>query len=399
VQPSRSRWAVLTIFAVHGAVTGTYAARMPWIASHVGLTPGQLGLALVMPAIGALLTMPFAGRIVHLLGGRLATQVLISAWCASLVPMALAPTLPLLCAALLIAGAAAGTADMAMNAEGVAVEKLLARPIMSSLHGGWSVGGFIAGGLGALLARADVDGRPHFAVIAVVLMVIGVSAGRFLPGESPEAAAAAAQEKKGPAFSLPRGPVLIIGLVGFCAVFAEASCADWSALYLVRELDAGAAAGAVAYACFAGAMTISRFIGDSVVRRFGAVTTTRVGGAIGTLGGVLVVASWAPAVAAIGFAMIGIGVAVVVPLAFSAAGHSVVGGASSTHAIAGVATVAYGAGLAAPGVVGGLANVSSLAVSFGVVTLLVAVVALSAGALRPADAVSRPTGQPTLEPV
>lgn len=391
---NRARWAVLTIFAVHGSVTGSFASRMPWIADHAGVTPGQLGISLVMPAVGALIAMPFSGRIVQLLGARLATQVLISMWAAALVLPALAVNLPMLCAVLLLAGACAGTADMAMNAEGVAVESLLGRPIMSSLHGGWSVGGFIAGGIGAIVARsAFTDARLHFAVVSLVLITIGVTAGRFLPTGRAEQA----QQKSGPAFSLPRGPVLIIGLVGFAAVFAEGASADWSALYLVKVLDAGAATGALAYACFAGAMTVARFTGDAVVRRYGAVTTTRFAGSIGTLGGVLVVASWAPIVAVIGFVLIGVGIATVVPLAFSAAGHSTSGGVSSTNAIAGVATVAYGAGLAAPGIVGGLANISSLTVSFAAVTALILVMTLSAPALRSADAVTA-AAEPVLEP-
>ncbi|MEV6523080.1 MFS transporter [Longispora sp. NPDC051575] len=368
------RWAVLAVFAVHGTVSGSLAARMPWIAEHVGAGPGQLGVALTMPAVGALTAMPFAGRIVARLGGRRATQVLIAAWAAVLVLPALAPTLPALCAALLLAGMCAGTADMAMNAEGVAVEKLLDRPVLSGLHGGWSVGGLLAGGLGALLARAGVDARAHFAVLGAVLVVLGLVAGRSLPPGP------ATRERT--AFALPRGAVLAIGLVGFCAVFAETATADWSALYLVRVLGSDQATGALAYAGFAAAMTCARFTGDAVVHRFGPVRTTAVAGAVGTLGGVLVVVAWAPWLAVAGFSLIGLGIATVVPLAFSAAGRTGGSGASGTHAIAGVATIAYGAGLAAPGVIGGLADVTSLTVSFAVITGLVAVVALSARVLR-----------------
>ncbi|MBB5869816.1 MFS family permease [Allocatelliglobosispora scoriae] len=394
MNPNRARWAVLIIFAVHGSVTGSFASRLPWIADHVGVTSGQLGFALVMPAIGALCAMQFSAKLVQLMGGRLATQVLISAWCATLALPAFAPNLVVLSVMMLFAGACAGTADMAMNAEGVAVEGLLGRPIMSSLHGGWSVGGFLAGGLGALLAHRAIDARLHFTAVAVFLIIVGVTAGSFLPAGRKVPVG----EKSGPAFSLPRGPVLIIGLVGFAAVFAEASSADWSALYLVQVLDAGEGAGALAYAFFAGAMTIARFVGDAVVRRFGAVRTTQVAGAVGTVGGVLVVVSWTPVVAMAGFVLIGVGIATVVPLAFSAAGHSTTDSVSSTNAIAGVATVAYGAGLAAPGIVGGIANVSSLTVSFGVVTVLVLIVALSAKALKPADKVSRSKPEPVLEP-
>ncbi|WP_412539455.1 MFS transporter [Longispora sp. K20-0274] len=367
--PGRLRWAVLAVFAVHGAVSGSLAARMPWIADHVGAGPGRLGVALTMPAIGAMAAMPFTGRLVARLGGRRATRLLLAAWSAVLVLPALAPNLVTLCGALLLAGVCAGMSDMAMNAEGVAVEKLLGRPIMSGLHGGWSVGGLLAGGLGALLARAGVDARAHFALLEAALVVLGLAATRRLPSATAAASAP---------FALPRGIVLAIALVGFCACFAEVATADWSAVYLVRVLGADQASGAGAYAGFAAAMTLGRLTGDAVVHRYGPVGTTRVAGAFGTLGGLLVVLSAAPWVAVVGFALIGLGIATMVPLVFSAAGRT----GQGTHAIASVATVAYGAGLAAPGVVGGLADATSLTVSFAVITALVAVVALSARVLR-----------------
>ena len=394
------RWAVATVFAVHGSVSGSLAARMPWIAEHVGVSGnvGRLGYALVMPAVGALLTMPFAGRLVHRIGGRLATQVLISGWAAALTLLAVAPSLPTLAAAMFVAGAFAGTADMAMNAEAIAVERALGRSIMSGLHGLWSVGTVLAGGAGWLLAHLDVDARAHFAGASALLIAVGLWAGTGLPRHAPPAA----DEAKPPRFALPRGPVLAVGLVGFAAIFAEAACADWTAVYLVGQLGTGDATGAVGYAGFAGAMTAGRLTGDAVVRAWGPVTTVRVAGALGVLGGVLIVLAGAlgsgpgaapaalTATAIGGFVLVGVGIAVVVPLAFAAAGHSAGTAAGRAHAIAAVATVAYGAGLAAPGIVGGIAEATSLTVSFMVVTALVAAMTLAARAVRPADVPASP---------
>jgi Major Facilitator Superfamily len=388
-----ARWAVAAVFAVHGSVSGSLAARMPWIAGHVGVTGnvGRLGYALVMPAIGAMLAMPFVGRVVHRIGGRRATQILISGWAAALTLVALAPSLPTLAAVMLLAGAFAGTADMAMNAEAIAVERRLGRSIMSSLHGMWSIGTFLAGGAGWLLAHLDVDGRAHFAGASVVLVAVGLWACTGLPQHTRPAEGEA--DEKPPRFALPRGPVLIVGLVGFAAIFAEGACTDWSAVYLVRELGAADATGAIGYACFAGAMTVGRLAGDAVVRAWGPVTTVRVAGTLGVLGGALVVlagaAGWASAVTTVlavgGFVLTGVGIAVVVPLAFAAAGHAAGSAAARAHAIAAVATVAYGAGLAAPGIVGGIAEAASLPVSFVAVTVLVMAMTLAAPAVRSAD--------------
>ncbi|MEV6969166.1 MFS transporter [Hamadaea sp. NPDC051192] len=389
------RWSVATIFAVHGSISGSLAARMPWIADHVGLAGGgvgKLGYALVMPSVGAILTMPFAGRVVHRLGGRRATLLLLTGWALALTLISFMPTLPTLAVAMFLAGAFAGTADMAMNAEGIAVERQLGRSIMSSLHGGWSIGGFLAGGVGWLLAHNDVSGRANFIGATLVAIVVAVWACSYLPSQTP--VEDEEEDDGAPRFALPKGPILIIGLVGFAAIFAEAASADWSAVYLVNRLGAGDATGAVAYACFAGAMTLGRLTGDAVVRRWGPVPTVRVAGVLGVLGGVLIVIagvagdSLGAKIAAIGgFALVGIGIAVVVPLAFAAAGHSAESTATRAHAIAGVATVSYGAGLAAPGIVGGIANLTSLTVSFAVVTVLILVMTLAAPALRSADIV------------
>lgn len=366
------------MFAVHGAASGSFAARIPWIAEHLHLTEGTLGLALIMPAVGSLSTMPFTGRLVQRLGGRTATRILIAAWGLAISVLALAPNQWALMAMLLLAGVTAGTSDIAMNAEGVEVEQRLGRSVMSSLHGMWSVGGLIGSGIGAAAAYLHVSAPVNLAVMGVLLAAVGVTAGHWLLPDVPAPAA----DQDAPRFSLPRGPVLIIGLIGFCAVFAEGATADWCAVYLRQILAASEGQAAIAYSAFALAMAGGRLVGDVVVRRFGAVGTVRVAGAVGVLGGVLVVAAWAPLVGVLGFGLVGLGVAVVVPLAFSAAGHV---GDHPAHAIAGVATVSYGAGLAAPGLMGGIAHATSLPFSFAMVTGLIVIVVLGAGRLRAAE--------------
>jgi len=374
---ARARWAVAAIFAVHGCVSGSFAARIPWIKEHLGLDAGQLGLALIMPALGAIITMPFAGRVVNRVGGRTATRVLISLWCLALILLPLMPNRWLLMVMLLMAGAAAGTADMAMNAEGVAVEKELRRSVMSGLHGMWSVGGLIGGGIGAAAAKAGIGAPVNLAVVGSVLLIAGVGAGHWLLASVP-----VQDGDGGPKFSFPRGKVLIIGLIGFCAVFGEAAAADWSAVYLKDVLGAGETGGALAYSTYALCMAAGRLVGDAAVARFSSVGTVRGAGVLGVLGGILVVSAISPLLATVGFGLIGVGIAVVVPLAFGAAGHT---GEHPTHAIAGVATVAYGAGLAAPGIIGAIAHATSLPIAFVVVTALISVVALGASRLRAAS--------------
>ncbi|MBT2676503.1 MFS transporter, partial [Streptomyces sp. ISL-14] len=201
----------------------------------------------------------------------------------------------------------------------------------------------------------------------------------------------AEDEEPPPRFALPPRSALLIGAVGFCAVFAEGASLDWSAVYLRDQLDASAGLAAACTTGFTLTMALARIAGDKVVDRYGAVRTVRTGGVLATLGGLLIVVSDHPAVAMAGFALLGLGIAVVVPLCFAAAGRS---GPNPSQAIAGVATITYTSGLVAPGAIGGLAQATSLMVSFCVVTVLACGLTVFAGVLRAGDRdrpkVSRP---------
>ena len=150
------------VFAVHGAVYGTFATRIPWIADRLHASPGELGLALIAPSLGAVATMPLAAKLSYRFRSRPAIRVLLLAWCGALILPALAPNLGLLFAALLAYGATSGMADVAMNAQGVVVEQRYGRSIMSGLHGLWSAGGLAASGIGALAAGLGIDARVAF---------------------------------------------------------------------------------------------------------------------------------------------------------------------------------------------------------------------------------------------
>ncbi|WP_055535566.1 MFS transporter [Streptomyces graminilatus] len=373
----RARYAVAAVFAVHGAVTGSFATRVPWIQDHASVTAGQLGLALVFPALGASLAMPLAGRVGHRFGARTALRGLIALWTLTLALPSLAPNLPTLCLALFVFGATAGMADVAMNALGVEVENRLGRSIMSGLHGMWSAGALTGAAGGTLAAHLGSDARLHHVLAAAILTVVGVTACRWVLDLRP-----ADDEEPPPRFALPPRSALLIGAIGFCAVFAEGASLDWSAVYLRDELGTSAGLAAACTTGFMLTMAGARFAGDAVVNRFGAVRTVRAGGALAVFGGALIVVAENPATAMTGFALLGLGIAVVVPLCFAAAGRS---GPNPSQAIAGVATITYTSGLVAPGAIGTLAQATSLVVSFGLVTVLVGGLAGLAGVLRAGD--------------
>ncbi|MEV6943603.1 MFS transporter [Streptomyces sp. NPDC051172] len=373
----RARYAVAAVFAVHGAVTGSFATRVPWVQEHASLSAGQLGFALAFTAFGASCSMPLAGRISHRFGSRTALRGLIALWTLALVLPSLAPNMLTLCLAMFVYGASAGMADVAMNALGVEVERLLDRSIMSSLHGMWSAGALIGSAAGTLAAHLGSDARLHFALAAAALTLLGVPACRWVLDIQ-----ATEDEEPPPRFTLPPKSALLIGTVGFCAVFAEGASLDWSAVYLRDQLATSAGLAAACTTGFMLTMALARLVGDVVVDRFGAVRTVRAGGALAVLGGLLIVVAGHPAVAMGGFALLGLGIAVVVPLCFAAAGRS---GPNPSQAIAGVATITYTSGLIAPSLIGGVAQATSLVVSFVLVTVLAGGLAAFAGVLRTGD--------------
>jgi MFS transporter len=370
----RARIATSTIFAAHGAVTGTFAARLPWVADHVGTGPGGLGVALLMPGLGAVLAMPLSGRLAHRFDLRVLVRVLIVCWCAALLLPALPTSLPPLCAALAAYGAAAGLADVAMNAHAVVVEERYQRSVMSGFHGWWSLGGLAGSGVAALAARAGLDAPAHFALTTIALIALSLLASRWLLSHRPEPGL-----EEPPAFALPSRAVLPIGLVGLCAVLAEGASLDWSAVFVRDLLGAPAATAAATVAVFSISMAAARFGGDWVVRQAGAVTTVRLSGACATLGTLIIVLTRPVWLVMAGFGLLGVGIAVIIPLVFAAAGR--LPGHPGRN-IAGVAGIAYGSGLIAPGVIGGIAHVTSLTVSFALIAALTAMISVGAVTLR-----------------
>ncbi|MEU2560527.1 MFS transporter [Streptomyces longispororuber] len=387
---SRARLAVAVVFCVHGAVAGSFATRVPWIQEHADVSAGMLGLALAFPAVGASLAMPLAGWVSHRFGARTALRGLLALWTLALTLPSLAPNMVTLCAALFVYGATSGMADVAMNALGVEVENRLEKSIMSGLHGMWSAGALLGSAGGTVAAHLGADARLHHALAAAVLTVAGlvVCQGVLDLRSTPE-------EEPPPRFALPPRSALLIGAVGFCAVFAEGASLDWSAVYLKDVLDSSAGLAAACTTGFTLTMAVARFAGDKVVDRFGAVRTVRVGGACAALGGLLVVTAPHAALAMTGFALLGLGIAVVVPLAFAAAGRS---GPNPSQAIAGVATITYTSSLIAPSAIGALADATSLVASFGLVTVLACGLMAFAGVMRtngrPAAGTAAPEAAP-----
>lgn len=373
-QARRARWSVTAMFGLHGLATGSWAARIPWVQGHLHLSAGTLGMALLGTAAGGFLALPGAGWLVSRYGSRPVTRTAMAVVAISVALPALAPNLPLLFVALLVFGGAGGVADVAFNAQGSHVQAVYGRTLMPGLHGLWSVGGLVGAATGGLVAHAGIGAPVHLGVTAAVVLAGGLIA-------APELLHLPPRPDRVPAFGWPHRGLIALGAIGLCSLFAEAAAGDWSAVYLTGRTGAGAGVAAAGYAVFSVTMAVVRLAGNRTVDRLGPVRITRISATIGAVGlaaGLLVPN---PLVGALAFGALGLGVAVLVPLVFSAAGR--LPGRDSAQSIAGVATMAYGGWLAAPGIIGLVAQATSLTVALAGVAVLVALVVPLAGALRP----------------
>lgn len=339
------RAATFLIFAVNGAMIGSWVAHIPWLQDHLGVSKATIGLCLLCMAAGALVSMPLTGQILDRRSSGSVTRAAALLFCLMLPLPLLATSAPMLGAILFVFGAVNGAMDVSMNAHGVAVERELPKPIMSSLHGGWSVGGFVASGLAVVAGSAGLDPR-------VESLIVGVALWFFALAVTARLGSASAHSEEGSGFALPSRAVLLIGLLCFLAMMTEGAIGDWSGIYLRHDLGASAAAAATGFTGFSLGMAVARLGGDVLNERLGAGPLLRGGmGLVAiALGGVLLIGSAVPAV--VGFALCGLGIANAVPLLFSAAGRLDPPGPS----LAATFTVGYTGFIVGPPVIGFLAD-------------------------------------------
>lgn len=376
--------AVISYFFVLGVATATWAARLPAIKSALHLSDGGLGLALFAVPAGAVLTLPFSGRIADRFGAVRVTRIAGAACPAALILIGLGPQtgeLAVLVAALAFYGAMAGLLDVSMNACGAKLELAYGRPILSSLHAGYSIAGLVGAGIGGLSAALDVAPLPTFAATAVVLIAGGLVAGprMVIPPAPPEPGPR-------PGDAPPRSPgqiTLVIWVLGLLALFGqvgEGSAGDWSAVYLHVNLGTSAGVAAAGLAAFSITMAAGRVAGDRLAARFGPVALVRVSGLVAGLGLAIGVLIPVAAVAIAGFALLGAGLAGIFPQIVSAAARLDPERAGSN--IGRIASVAYLGLLGGPVAIGGLAAGVGLRNALLLPAALALVVTLFAGVMR-----------------
>ncbi|MGW2645934.1 MFS transporter [Streptomyces sp. NPDC001393] len=370
---ARLRIALTAFFALDGFVFAGWVVRIPAIKQQTDSSAGALGLALLGVSAGAVITMTLTGRLCRRYGSHPVTVV-----CAVLLSLSvslppLTHSAPALGAVLLVFGAAYGGINVAFNSAAVDLVAALRRPIMPSFHAAFSLGGMIGAGLGGLVAGALSPTRHLFGLTLIGLLVTAV-AGRVLlqqeppvpadraPSPPPAAHRTAARRPGG------RGLVVVFGLIALCTAYGEGAMADWGALHLQQDLAASSGVAAAGYACFALAMTAGRATGTTLLERLGRARTVITGGTVAAVG--MLLGSLAPSVwaALIGFAVTGLGLANLFPVAVERAGAL-----TGPSGVAVASTFGYGGMLLGPPAIGFMADWFSLPAALTSVAALAAV--------------------------
>lgn len=328
----------------------------------LGISEAELGLALFCSAIGSMLTMPGWGALTARWGSRPASLLSAVLAFASVPLLSLAGSLPQLMAALAVFGATAGGLNVAMNAQAVAVETAYGRPILSSFHALFSLGGMTGAAFGGWLAARGVGVPQHFFACGLFYIAAAVIAARFLLPPSVDQ-----QERRAP-FAWPSGTLLALGALAGCIMSGEGAMADWVALYLRDTVKTGEGTAALGYAVFSGGMVLGRFCGDFATARYGARLLAQNCCALAAFGTSLALAFPYAPFALAGFALTGLGYSVIVPVVYAAAGR--LPGANAGVAIATVSTTGFVGFLAGPPVIGFLAKAVTLRAALLVLVLL-----------------------------
>lgn len=356
-----ARIAVSLLFLANGFMMGNWAPKIPEFADRLAISESGIGLMLLVFGVGSLMMMPVAGSQIARFGSRKVVEVATILFIPTLLLVTLAPNIWTAAIAVFLFGGLTGAMDVAMNANAVEVERSMRRSIMSSCHAFWSLGGLLGAATGGILI-AYLGVLAHAVLLTVVTAAIFLVARPMILADAPHPT----EERK--KAGLPLSPLpWLIGLVALFSMIPEGAVLDWGAVYLRNELGASVALSGFAYAAFALTMAIMRFAGDLVRDRFGAVLTLRVSTVLSFVGLVISGTASDISVAMIGFAIAGIGISNMVPIAFSAAGN--LPGMAPGIGLSVVTTMGYSGILFAPSIIGFIAEHTGMAVIFVVLAL------------------------------
>ncbi len=368
----------MAVFFTHGLLFASWTAHIPLIKDHLDLTDGALGMALLGAPLGSVSAMLVSARLLRRFGSKTMVRACLLGYCAAGPLVGLVGSLPELFAALFLWGAFQGALDVSMNTQAVVVEQVRGRPLMSGFHGCWSIGTFAGAGIGALGVAVGLSLTSQQVVLGLpALMVAGWLTTRMLPDAALPPSVGAVEHRLR---RLSR-PVLVLGAIAFASMLCEGASADWASVYLRGPLHTSPAIAGLGYAAFSFTMVVVRLSGNRLLMRFRPGSVLPALAAIATVGFCAGLLGNRGVAGIAGFACLGIGLALIVPTVFSAAGR--LPGLSPGTAIATVSACGWLGFVCGPPLIGQLASVTSLSLALGVIPLLTTGIFL-ATALSPA---------------
>jgi MFS family permease len=356
------RVAVSSFFFLFGFCFASWASRIPAIQQKLGLSETELGFVLFSLPAGLLVSLPLSGWLVAKKGSKLVVCLAAIIYSCILVTLGLADSKYQLMAALFCFGIAGNMGNISVNTQAVDVEALYGRNIMASFHGVWSLAGFTGAAVGTLFISLSIVPVYHFLITLAINFCIFLVASRFLITTDVK------PKDNAPIFALPDKSLLTLGFIAFCSMLCEGAMFDWSGIYFKKVVMAKPSLVGAGYTAFMCTMALSRFVADYFTFRFGFKKIIQVTGLIIMSGLLLAVTIPDFYTSIIGFLLVGIGVSSIVPLVYSAAGKSKK--LSPGIALASVSTISFFGFLFGPPLIGLLAGISSLRLSFTVIAFI-----------------------------
>jgi MFS family permease len=356
----RVRLAVSLFYFGQGIVFASWASRIPDLKASLQLSDAALGSILLALPLGQLLTMPISGRLTTIFGSRRMLTIGAPLYALALTFLGLATTGWQLAIFLFLLGVSGNICNIALNTQGVAGETYYGKPIMTSFHGAWSVGGFTGALVGLLMINFHLSPYIHFCIIAFLAWLhIAINYRYLLGGQKPSTSA------KTKLFTKPQGVLVQLGIIGFCSMATEGAMFDWSGVYFKEIVKAPHSLVILGYTSFMIMMATGRFLGDKIITRYGRKRSLQVSGIIISSGMFISVIFPYLVPATLGFMMVGIGVSGIVPMVYSIAGTNTK--VSPGIALAMVSGVSYFGFLMGPPLIGYISALSSLRYSYAVI--------------------------------
>ncbi|MBS7333247.1 MAG: MFS transporter [Weeksellaceae bacterium] len=350
------RLAVTIFYFCTGLIFSSWASRIPTIKNKLGISEGELGSLLLVMPIGEIITLALVGKMVALYGSKNVFRLGILGYALLLLAIPFATTFWSLAAILTCFGIFSNSCNIAINTQGVDVEKVYNRSIMSSFHGAWSLAGFVGALIGLLLMNFEIDILTHFIIIFIIILGLLFSQQKYLFDHE----TFTGEQKKG--FVKPDKTLIQLGIIGFLGMATEGTMFDWSGVYFHEIVKAPEKWTTLGYAAFMITMASGRFIGDKFIERFGKRRVLQVSGIL--MGSGLLISVFFPTlvICTMAFMLVGLGVACTVPAVYSVAGqHKTI---NPGVALAMVSSISFLGFLLGPPLIGYIAEMFDLRYSY-----------------------------------